>query len=384
MRLSVATALVLCAAAVAQANPRETMTFTNVNSDGVENVAANVIETRTLVGGYGVSKIRVNGTLTAVSPFTYESEAVFKVTPPGAAPFYVQMSGVQASFTSVTFTNVDLYLPTPLAASAGTWEVRFFEGYDDGGVDARWDTLAITLDDAPVGYTEQGDAGSTVDTAQVPAGTGAIASIIGSIDGDEDLYRIQICDPANFVATTVGGAAFDSRLFLFSADGHGVLFNDDYEAGPDEYYLQSRIHNPGTLTAGDYYIGISAFQRMAVNASNQALWNNTPYETVRAPDGPGAATPFTGWTGTQFEDGGYIIILSGACFVATGPECGNSDFNGDDDFGTDQDILAFFACLGGNCCPTCWHNGSDFNGDGDYGTDQDIEAFFRVLAGHPC
>ena len=64
--------------------------------------------------------------------------------------------------------------------------------------------------------------------------------------------------------------------------------------------------------------------------------------------------------------------------------CGTSDFNGDGDFGTDQDIEAFFACLGGTCCPTCYAGGADFNGDGDTGTDQDIEAFFRVLGGNHC
>jgi trimeric autotransporter adhesin len=63
------------------------------------------------------------------------------------------------------------------------------------------------------------------------------------------------------------------------------------------------------------------------------------------------------------------------------PLC-DADFNNDGDFGTDQDIEAFFACLAGFCCPTC--GTSDFNGDGDFGTDQDIEAFFRVLAGGTC
>jgi|GEM_PF-5145282 len=66
------------------------------------------------------------------------------------------------------------------------------------------------------------------------------------------------------------------------------------------------------------------------------------------------------------------------------PACGPGDYNQDGDFGTDQDIEAFFACLAGHCCPTCWPGGSDFNGDGDFGTDQDIEAFFRVLFGDPC
>jgi hypothetical protein len=64
--------------------------------------------------------------------------------------------------------------------------------------------------------------------------------------------------------------------------------------------------------------------------------------------------------------------------------CGTADFNGDGDFGTDQDIEAFFACLAGNCCATCLPDGADFNRDGDFGTDQDIEAFFRVLAGGNC
>jgi hypothetical protein len=71
-------------------------------------------------------------------------------------------------------------------------------------------------------------------------------------------------------------------------------------------------------------------------------------------------------------------------FAAGGPTCGTADFNGDGDFGTDQDIEAFFACLAGNCCATCYPGGADFNADGDVGTDQDIESFFRVLAGGPC
>jgi hypothetical protein len=71
-------------------------------------------------------------------------------------------------------------------------------------------------------------------------------------------------------------------------------------------------------------------------------------------------------------------------YTVPAPTCGTSDFNGDGDFGTDADIEAFFACLGGTCCVTCWQGGADFNGDGDIGDDADIESFFRVLAGAPC
>ncbi len=81
----------------------------------------------------------------------------------------------------------------------------------------------------------------------------------------------------------------------------------------------------------------------------------------------------TGWFNNV---GGFVATLSQA------PPC-SADFNGDGDIGTDADIEAFFACLGGSCCATCPPD-ADFNGDGDIGTDADIEAFFRVLAGAAC
>ncbi|HYE62995.1 MAG TPA: choice-of-anchor tandem repeat NxxGxxAF-containing protein [Phycisphaerales bacterium] len=79
-----------------------------------------------------------------------------------------------------------------------------------------------------------------------------------------------------------------------------------------------------------------------------------------------------------FSDGSYAVL------TATVPRCGTADFNNDGDIGTDADIEAFFACLGGNCCETCYSGGADFNADGDIGTDADIESFFRVLGGGSC
>jgi hypothetical protein len=80
----------------------------------------------------------------------------------------------------------------------------------------------------------------------------------------------------------------------------------------------------------------------------------------------------------------YIVNLTGVSYCPSTPACGVADFNGDGDSGTDFDIEAFFACLAGDCCPTCFAGGADFNMDGDSGTDADIEAFFRVLAGGVC
>ncbi|HYE61740.1 MAG TPA: hypothetical protein VD997_07065 [Phycisphaerales bacterium] len=94
-----------------------------------------------------------------------------------------------------------------------------------------------------------------------------------------------------------------------------------------------------------------------------------------------------GQDSAQLFQGNWVSVPRDFPFKLFGQEassCGPQDFNGDGDSGTDQDIEAFFACLGGTCCDTCWHNGADFNGDGDTGTDQDIEAFFRVLGGGTC
>jgi len=128
---------------------------------------------------------------------------------------------------------------------------------------------------------------------------------------------------------------------------------------------------------------------ITVNADTGAVGTPNLY------DGPAARGDF-GWDlvpdapRNRLLVGGYSSggTTSNYDFIAisytNAPACGTSDFNGDGDFGTDQDIEAFFACLAGNCCPTCFPGGSDFNGDGDFGTDADIESFFRVLGGGNC
>jgi hypothetical protein len=89
----------------------------------------------------------------------------------------------------------------------------------------------------------------------------------------------------------------------------------------------------------------------------------------------------------QSDTGSYDVVVTNLCGSSTSNAanlrvCGSADFNHDGDLGTDADIEAFFACLGGNCCATC--DSADFNSDGDIGTDADIEAFFRVLSGGAC
>ncbi len=108
---------------------------------------------------------------------------------------------------------------------------------------------------------------------------------------------------------------------------------------------------------------------------------------ISALDNPSAATATLMIAAAQPEDAGsYDCVVTNTCGSDTSDPAilivNSADFNGDGDIGTDADIEAYFACLGGNCCPTC--GTADFNGDGDIGTDADIETFFRVLAGGVC
>jgi hypothetical protein len=150
-----------------------------------------------------------------------------------------------------------------------------------------------------------------------------------------------------------------------------------------------------SYTPGVYYLAVS--RRSFAN--DQICPNDDTNRSAGAMDFPDILVAFSNIAPTdvsmRLSDGVTAIDLPATApgafdiawirfVVAAPPTCGTSDFNGDSDFGTDADIEAFFACLAGNCCPTCFPGGSDFNGDGDSGTDQDIESFFRVLAGGTC
>jgi|GEM_PF-4802191 len=242
------------------------------------------------------------------------------------------------------------------------------------------------------GWVEQGDAGALPAGRQVPITSERLDAIYGSLSSpdDQDLYEVNVCNPqGTFLATTsetpFGRTTWDTQLYLFTLDGHGVAQNDDInrlqgvrQSGLDGMFL------PGP---GRYIIALTTNDVEARTAQGAKIFNKTADYT--GADGPGAASPIASWyfqrkwhamTSLNYQ-GAYVISFYSMCPIEA---CGTADFNGDGDFGTDQDIEAFFACLGGTCCAACFEGGADFNRDGDFGTDQDIEAFFRVLAGGAC
>ncbi|MFN3690039.1 MAG: DVUA0089 family protein, partial [Fimbriimonadales bacterium] len=166
-------------------------------------------------------------------------------------------------------------------------------------------------------HQEQGDAGDLPETAQATGTdtTTPLDAIRGTLgQNDVDMYVIYISDPANFSATTVNNeTTFDTQLWLFDANGKGVVFNDD-EVGSN--LNRSRIDNSsGCLTErspGIYYIAVSRYNRDAIGCEDRPIWADTPFRAVRCPDGSERNSRVAGWTGTTATAGNYEITLTGA------------------------------------------------------------------------
>jgi hypothetical protein len=194
-----------------------------------------------------------------------------------------------------------------------------------------WAVAAIGVASYPIqvqafSFTEVGDAGDTLSTAQVISGSSSLTSISGSLSGFDDaadLFQIALTGGQSFSATTVGGASFDTRLFLFAANGTGVYFNDD--AAIDT--LQSTLPANSSFTptqSGIYYLGIAGFDSAPVNAAGDRIFPSVndfsvdvPQEDiftgVFGPTGPGGSLPLSVFDGLILNEGGsYTIALTGA------------------------------------------------------------------------
>jgi hypothetical protein len=186
-------------------------------------------------------------------------------------------------------------------------------------------TLSLTglLSAAPqvnaLPWTEIGNAGDLVGTAQLTTGAGALTSISGTLSTgtDVDMFGIHISSPAAFSATTVGGAGFDTQLFLFNAAGIGIYANDD-SVGTRSTLPAGHANSP--TTTGLYYLAISQYNRDPFS-SGGLIFPNSPFTGVFGPTGPGGALPVNSWSGSGAR-GTYTITLTGASFsnVATTPE----------------------------------------------------------------
>lgn len=190
--------------------------------------------------------------------------------------------------------------------------------------------IALTMTTAALAgpeWPETGDAGNLPATSQTPTGSGELKKISGQLEGFgpagdyQDMYLIFIDKPQSFLASTSpllgGSSSFDTMLWLFRADGTGLLGNND---GPDSSDSTLRgVATDGSGAAvterGLYYIAISGFNSNPVSQGG-SIFNLNPQRPgeVSGPDGEGGEFPITGWSGPG-ATGTYSIALEGVEFV---------------------------------------------------------------------
>jgi trimeric autotransporter adhesin len=86
----------------------------------------------------------------------------------------------------------------------------------------------------------------------------------------------------------------------------------------------------------------------------------------------------------EFKVAGGMASPSVARWVRRCTGCDDIDFNNNEAFPEDQDVIDFFSVLAGGACSTGACNDIDFNNNGVFPEDQDVIDFFNVLAGGGC
>jgi len=172
-------------------------------------------------------------------------------------------------------------------------------------------------------FTEVGDAGSLPATAEVTTGIGALTAIHGTLDPATadiaDMYKIFVTGGGTFSATTVGGASFDTELYLFDSAGIGIYANDDVTGflGPSTLPAGMALT---PIASGLYYLAISQCCFEPSNGSGAIFNASFDHNAIVGATQSGGALPITTYAGTSYQasgGGAYTITLTGAQFVAT-------------------------------------------------------------------
>jgi hypothetical protein len=164
-------------------------------------------------------------------------------------------------------------------------------------------SLLVTPAHAVVNWTEVGDAGDLLGTAQAPVGEGRLRSITGTVstNADVDLYKIFINNPTTFsasVTSTTGN--FDSVVALFNSGGFGVYGNDDAKLGSSDSGLPAGSLL-GPQAPGWYYLAVFGLATTPTSGNDTSPANyiapdtSSPFTSIIGASGPGGASPLTGW-----------------------------------------------------------------------------------------
>ncbi len=303
---------------LASASPQESVTLSAVASDGRLGASGNAVRTATFSGAYSVGRLRITGTLSEGVPETYALEARLRVTPPTGSPFTVRPFTEFDYTGSISVTDFVHGLLTPVSSAAGEWAFRFFESFDDAGVDSVWDSITITLDDEFVPPPPPPGPGSAEDLGTIGSGTTVTRSSVAT-PGPYAFRWYRFTVPAGLTAT--GGVYLDidtnesivdltqtdTEIGLFRADGTLAASDDDDGLGLAGLLSFGSGTRPGTedfayygqdgaLAAGEYYLVIAPWDAVfsdgfGVSSDNTAegSYNLRVSSGVDAPNTPPSA-----------------------------------------------------------------------------------------------
>lgn len=175
------------------------------------------------------------------------------------------------------------------------------------------------------GWTESGDAGSLVSTAQVTVGSGAFTSIAGLLaaHNDVDVYCVQLTSvpPAGLPLVALNPCAMmaDPSVYLFDANGFGLSANMTCSGG-----MKQVTAPPTSLAPGLYYVAVANYDWLPHSTGGDIF--PMAFTGPLLPTGPGAGSPLNGWTGPLTVTGPTVYTLTvnqnflGFCEQATAEE----------------------------------------------------------------
>lgn len=159
--------------------------------------------------------------------------------------------------------------------------------------------LALVADRAAAQtWTEIGDAGDLVSTAQGTVGSGSLTTIAGSLSSptDVDVYCIKagptVRIPGIPVVSLQCVVIQGPNVWVFDPNALGISTNETCQAG-----VKQLTNNtiPAVVSQGTYYVAVSYYGMNPFSAGGSIWQSAIPGE--RAPDGPGAAGALMGWSG---------------------------------------------------------------------------------------
>ena len=347
MKTSIAALALVALAGTAFADPQETQTFAGpYASYDLDDPAASVLPaafTGANAGTpYTVVGMQIAADLTSVVAATYASEVAFEVTPPAGAVFYVRVSVLADTYTSITNATANFALPVDVSP-VGAWTFKLYETFYDGDGstgDSDVSNIRISLlspATAPAS-TDLGTLGST-----------SIASPVAEYNGtDVKWFKVTLSDEASvasgfYVDLNTDGSllgagasnlANDTMIAVYDNEGTFVAYNDDFDY-PDVVTSTlsfgsdvDRDHGQpgyvdgldGDLTPGDYYIAAGAFELVFgdiifdVSSLSESAGGSLVLNVhSNFPGGPTVCSPAD--VGVQGGIGGHDNVLNNNDFI---------------------------------------------------------------------